>query len=96
MANPAIEPSSGSGNATVTFRVTATDPQGALNLAEDQIFALNPQLRAAYILRAIGGNQYQTQVTLPNLARGTYTWYFFAVDHQCNTSGILTRQYSVQ
>ncbi len=96
VANAAIEPASGSGSATVTFRVTATDPQGAPNLAEDQIFALNPQLRTAYIMRAVGGNQYQTQVSLPNLAPGTYTWYFFAVDHQCNTSGILTRQYTAR
>lgn len=96
VANAAIEPASGPGNATVTLRVTATDPQGPLNLAEDQIFALNPQLRTAYIMRAVGGNQYQTEVALPNLARGTYIWYFFAVDHQCNTSGILSRQYSVR
>jgi len=96
VANAAIEPGSGSGSATVTFRVTATDPQGAPNLAEDQVFALNPALRAAYILRAVGGNQYQTQVALPSLAPGTYTWYFYAVDHQCNTSGILTAQYRVR
>jgi mono/diheme cytochrome c family protein len=93
VANAVIEPATGAGNATVTFRVTATDPQGALNLAEDQIFALNPELRVAYIMRSIGGNQYQTQVALPNLQPATYTWYFFAVDHQCNTSGVLTAQY---
>jgi hypothetical protein len=96
VANAAIEPSSGPGNAAVTFRVTATDPQGALNLAEDQIFALTPALRTAYILRAVGGNQYQVRAALPNLAPGTYTWYFFAVDHQCNTSGILAAQYRVR
>jgi mono/diheme cytochrome c family protein len=93
VANAAIEPDTGPGNATVTFRVTATDPQGAPNLAEDQIFALNPELRVAYVMRSIGGNQYQTQVALPNLQPATYTWYFFAVDHQCNTSGVLTAQY---
>jgi mono/diheme cytochrome c family protein len=96
VANAAIEPTAGPGNATVTFRVTATDPQGALNLAEDQVFALNPDLGTAYILRHASGDQYETQVTLPNLPAGQHTWYFFAVDHQCNTSNILTVQYTAQ
>jgi mono/diheme cytochrome c family protein len=96
VANAAIEPASGPGNATVTFRVTATDPQGALNLAEDQIFALNPDLGLAYIMRHVGGDQYQVQITLPNLSAGLHTWYFFAVDHQCNTSNVLTVQYTAQ
>jgi mono/diheme cytochrome c family protein len=96
VANATIEPSSGAGNALVTFRVTATDPQGTPNLAEDQIFALNPALGAAYILRHVGGDQYALQVTLPNLASGLHTWTFFAVDHQCNTSNMLTVQYRVQ
>jgi hypothetical protein len=96
VANAAIEPASGPGNATVTFRVTATDPQGASNLAEDQIFALNPNLDVAYILRHVGGDQYQTQVTLPNLTAGVHTWYFFAVDHQCNTSNVLSVRYTAQ
>jgi len=96
VANAAIEPASGPGNATVTLRVTATDPQGALNLAEDQIFALHPGLRRAYVLRHVGGDQYALQVTLPNLRAGVHTWYFFAVDHQCNTSSILTVQYTAQ
>jgi len=96
VANAAIEPSSGPGNATVTFRVTATDPQGSPNLAEDQIFALNPELGVAYILRHAGGDQYQLQVTLPDLPAGQHTWYFFAVDHQCNTSSILAVRYTVQ
>ena len=51
MANASINPASGSGSATVTLRVTATDPQGMPNLAEDQIFALHPGLGRAYILR---------------------------------------------
>jgi hypothetical protein len=96
VAAAVIEPSSGPGNATVTLRVTATDPQGAPNLAEDQIFALNPDLGAAYILRHVGGNQYQTRVRLPNLRSGLYTWHFFAVDHQCHTSNVLTLQYRAQ
>ncbi len=96
VSGAAIEPSSGPGNATVTFRVVATDPQGALNLAEDQIFALNAELGVAYIMRGVGGNQYQTQVALPNLRPGLYTWTFFAVDHQCNTSDFLTVQYRAQ
>jgi mono/diheme cytochrome c family protein len=96
VANAAIEPSSGPGNATVTFRVSATDPQGAPNLAEDQIFALNPDLGLAYILLRTGGDQYAAQIPLPNLRAGTHTWYFFAVDHQCNTSGILTVSYRAQ
>jgi hypothetical protein len=96
VANAVIEPSSGSGNATVTLRVTATDPQGAPNLAEDQIFALHPGLYRAYILRHVGGDQYSLQLKLPNLRSGVHTWYFFAVDHQCNTSNILTAQYTAQ
>jgi hypothetical protein len=96
VANAAIEPSAGSGNATVTLRVTATDPQGPKNLAEDQIFALHPGLSRAYILRPIGGDQYQAQVRLPGLRSGVHTWYFFAVDHQCNTSGVLPVQYTAQ
>lgn len=96
VAGAAIEPASGPGNATVTFRVTAFDPQGAPNLAEDQIFALSPGLGLAYILRGTGGDQYATQVTLPSLPAGVHTWYFFAVDHQCNTSNVLVVQYTVQ
>jgi mono/diheme cytochrome c family protein len=96
VANAAIDPASGPGNATVTLRVTATDPQGAPNLAEDQIFALHPGLGKAYVLRHAGGDQYALQVTLPNLRAGVHTWYFFAVDHQCNTSSILPVQYTVQ
>jgi mono/diheme cytochrome c family protein len=96
VANAAIEPAAGPGNATVTFRVTATDPQGALNLAEDQIFALNPDLGVAYILQHSRGDQYEAQVTLPGLSAGLHTWYSFAVDHQCNTSNILTVQYTAQ
>jgi mono/diheme cytochrome c family protein len=96
VANAAIEPASGPGNATVTFRVTATDPQGALNLAEDQIFALNPDLGVAYILQHVSGDQYEAQVALPDLPAGLHTWYFFAVDHQCNTSNILPVQYTAQ
>ena len=91
-----IEPSSGSGSATVTLRVTATDPQGPLNLAEDQIFALHPGIYRAYILRHIGGDQYALQLRLPGLRSGVHTWYFVAVDHQCNTSNILTVQYTAQ
>ena len=96
VANAAIEPASGPGNATVSFRVAATDPQGMPNLAEDQIFALNPDLGVAYILRHVGGDQYETQVTLPDLPAGLHTWHFFAVDHQCNTSNILAVQYTSQ
>jgi hypothetical protein len=96
VANASIQPSSGAGNTTVTLSVTASDPQGAGNLAEDQIFALNPNLGHAEILRHAGGDQYTTQLTLPSLPAGAQTWYFFAVDHQCNTSGILTAEYTVQ
>jgi len=96
VANAAIEPAAGPGKTTVTFRVTATDPQGALNLAEDQIFALNPDLGVAYILQHVSGDQYEAQVALPDLSAGLHTWYFFAVDHQCNTSNILPVQYTAQ
>jgi hypothetical protein len=90
-----ISPSSGAGNAQVTFRMTGTDPQGHANIAEDQVFALNPALGVATILRLTGGDNYETTVSLPNLASGTHTWYFFIVDHQCNTSNIVTKTYSV-
>jgi mono/diheme cytochrome c family protein len=96
VANAVIDPASGPGNATITLSVTATDPQGAGNLAEDQIFALHPGLGRAYILRHTGGDQYQLRLALPNLVSGTHTWYFFAVDHQCNTSSILPVQYRAQ
>lgn len=95
VSGAAIRPSSGAGNALVTFAVTATDPQGRLNLAEDQIFALNPGLGLAYILRHASGDQYSVQLALPGLSPGTHTWYFFAVDHQCNTSNILAVNYTV-
>jgi len=90
-----ISPSSGAGNAQVTFRVTGTDPQGKTNIAEDQVFALNPDLGLAYVLRAAGGDRWQATVTLPGLAAGTHTWHFFIVDHQCNTSNIVTLTYTV-
>jgi hypothetical protein len=96
VSNAVISPAAGPGNATVTLSVIATDPQGAGNLAEDQIFALHPGLRKAYILRGVGGNRYQLQLTLPGVRSGVHTWYFFAVDHQCNTSGILPVQYRAQ
>ena len=50
----------------------------------------------AYYLRAAGGDRYTAQVALPNLPAGRHTWSFFAVDHACNTSGILAVSYTVQ
>jgi mono/diheme cytochrome c family protein len=91
----AISPSSGDGNAWVTFRMTGTDPQGHDNIAEDQVFALNPTLGLAYVLGSVGGDHWQTAVTLPDLPSGTHTWYFFIVDHQCNTSNIIPVSYTV-
>jgi mono/diheme cytochrome c family protein len=96
VSNPNIAPSSGPGNAQVTFRVTGTDPQGHSNIAEDQVFALNPDLGKAYVLRSTGGDAWETTRTLPNLQSGTHTWYFFIVDHQCNTSSIVPVTYTVQ
>jgi len=95
VSNASINPSSGPGNAQVTFRMTGTDPQGRANIAEDQVFALNPDLGVAYVLRSAGGDTWQTAVTLPNLPAGTHTWYFFIVDHQCNTSNIVPLTYTV-
>jgi hypothetical protein len=95
VASPSIDPSSGAGNAQVTFRMTGTDPQGHSNIAEDQVFALNPDLGRAYVLRSSGGDTWETTRTLPNLASGTHTWYFFIVDHQCNTSSIIPVTYTV-
>jgi len=96
VANASINPSSGAGNAQVTFRMTGTDPQGHANIAEDQVFALNPDLGQAYVLRSAGGDTWETAVTLPNLPAGTHTWHFFIVDHQCNTSNIVPLTYTVQ
>jgi mono/diheme cytochrome c family protein len=95
-SNASITPSSGPGNAQVTFQMTGTDPQGLANIAEDQVFALNPDLGEAYVLRLAGGDTWRTTVTLPNLPVGTHTWYFFIVDHQCNTSNIIPLTYTVQ
>ncbi len=96
ISNVNLSPSSGPGNAQVTFRMTGTDPQGHANIAEDQVFALNPDLGIGYVLRSVGGDDWATTVTLPNLPAGTHTWYFFIVDHQCNTSSVVTRTYTVQ
>ena len=96
VSNAVISPASGAGNATVTFSLTVTDPQGALDLAEDQIFALNADLGLAYVLRHAGGDRYEARISLPNLPPGLHTWHFFAVDHACNTSSILTARYTVQ
>jgi hypothetical protein len=96
VANASINPSLGAGNAQVTFRMTGTDPQGHANIAEDQVFALNPDLGKAYVLRSAGGDIWETTVTLPGLLAGTHTWYFFIVDHQCNTSNIVPLTYTVQ
>jgi len=56
VADASIEPGSGSGTGQVSFSVTVTDPQGAGNLAEDQIFALSPEVGLAYIMRSVGGD----------------------------------------
>lgn len=96
ISNVSITPDSGPGDGQVTFRMTGTDPQGKANIAEDQVFALNPDLGVAYVLRSAGGDNWETTLSLPNLAAGTHTWYFFIVDHQCNTSNIVTRTYTVQ
>jgi mono/diheme cytochrome c family protein len=95
VVNASINPSSGAGNAQVTFRMTGTDPQGHANIAEDQVFALNPDLGEAYVLRSAGGDVWETTLTLPGLQSGTHTWYFFIVDHQCNTSNIVPLTYTV-
>ena len=42
-----IAPSAGSGSAIVALRMNVTDPQGTSDLAEDQLFALNPALGRA-------------------------------------------------
>jgi hypothetical protein len=96
VSNASINPTSGPGNARITLRMTGTDPQGHANIAEDQVFAMNPVLGQAYILRSAGGDNWETTVTLPDLAPGTHTWYFFIVDHQCNTSNVVPLTYTVQ
>ena len=95
VANASISPTSGPGNANVTFSVTATDPQGRLDLADDQIFALNPEIGLAYVALHVGGNSFRVQERLPDLGPGVSTWYFFAVDHECNTSNIIPVTYRV-
>ena len=86
----------GSGAGSVSLRMTVSDPQGAADLAEDQLFALNPALGAAFVLQAVGDGQYAAQIQLPAWAAGPQTWYFFAVDHACNTSNVVTRRYPAQ
>ena len=96
VSDASIQPSTGPGDATVTFGLTATDPQGSLDLAEDQVFALNPDLGLAYVLLHAGGNRYEARITLPGLPAGLHTWSFFAVDHECHTSNIIDVRYRVQ
>jgi hypothetical protein len=86
----------GAGAGAVSLRMTAADPQGAADMAEDQLFALNPVLGKAYVLQAAGGGGYTAQAQLPASAAGPQTWYFFAVDHACNTSNVVTQQYPAQ
>jgi mono/diheme cytochrome c family protein len=95
ISNASVNPSSGAGNAQITFRMTGVDPQGHDNIAEDQVFALNPDLGTAYVLRSAGGDTWQATESLPNLPAGTHTWYLFIVDHQCNTSNIIPVTYTV-
>ncbi len=93
---PAVSAASaaaGSGAGTVSLRMAAADPQGASDLAEDQLFALNPALGMAFVLSAAGNGEYAGQFQLPAWATGPQTWYFFAVDHACNTSNVAIRQY---
>jgi hypothetical protein len=66
-----------------TLRMRAVHPQN--NLAEDQIFALNPTLGFAVVLLPQGGDIYET--TVPFAPEGR--WYFFAVDHQCFSSSVV-------
>jgi hypothetical protein len=96
VANAAVSPASGAGNATVTFSLRVMDPQGAGDIAEDQVFALNPEIGVAYVLRAAGNDEYTLQIGLPGLSAGAHIWYLFAVDHECNTSNVLTAQYTVR
>lgn len=96
VSDAAIEPRAGPGDATVTFGLTVTDPQGSLDLAEDQIFALSPELGFAYVLLHAGGSRYELRTALPALPAGLFTWSFFAVDHECNTSNIIDVQYRAQ
>ena len=70
-----------SGNST-TLRMKAVHPQK--NLAEDQIFALNPQTGIAVVLLEKGNDIYEA--TIPQATRGA--WLFFAVDHKCFSSDI--------
>jgi mono/diheme cytochrome c family protein len=95
VSDAVIEPAAGPGDAVVTLRMNVTDPQGNLDLAEDQIFALSPDLGLAYVLLHAAGDTYEAKVTLPNLLTGLYAWHFFAVDHECNTSSIVLLNYTV-
>ena len=66
-----------------TLRMRTTHPQQ--DLAEDQIFALNPQLGIAAVLLHQGGDIYQTTVPFPPGGR----WLFFSVDHACFSSEVV-------
>jgi cytochrome c553 len=70
-----------------TLHMRATHPQN--DLAEDQIFALNPALGIAVVLLPQGGDVYQT--TVPFAPQGS--WYFFAVDHKCFSSSVVRVDY---
>jgi mono/diheme cytochrome c family protein len=96
ISNPAIVPDAGSGSATITLQMTVVDPQGADDLAVEQVWALNADLHTGYVLRRVSGNQYAVQVPLPNLSPGLYTWFFLGVDRECNTSDIIAVRYTVQ
>lgn len=69
--------------AGTTLSMRAVHP--ANDLAEDQIFALNPTLGIAVPLLGQGGNLYQS--TIPFAPNGR--WYFFAVDHRCFSSNLV-------
>jgi mono/diheme cytochrome c family protein len=96
VSNPAIVPDAGSGSATITLQMTVVDPQGADDLAVEQVWALNADLHTGYVLRHVSGNQYAAQIPLPNLSPGLYTWFFLGVDRECNTSDIIAVRYTVQ
>ena len=80
-ANPLVS------NASVANRRLAMTVKGG-NLDGNYTLAANPASGLVYELRRADGGPGRWTRTIPRQLRGP--WVFFAVDHQCNTSGFLT------
>ncbi len=101
--NPAASPKVSANEVTATASGAETmlyiadmATQKDNRIAEDQVWALSPQLGVAYVLRATNGSNYAADAITPTLKSGTYTWYFFATTHDCDMSNVLQQTLTVQ